>query len=185
MFGAFRSPGGIPFFWRLFLCVTVLFSVFGFLVFPPAIGSYVDFVRTAILVEDDPSNMGLFWGAFGKFGLIWTAFILGYVVVEALLRAAFFRGYFFGETEAQIPIQFGEDELRQGFAILGFIGLIFAASIAAIIALIILMVITFAIFGENAIGLTLLLVVVFYIGFFALFIWVGIRFCCAGALTAL
>ena len=105
MFGAFRSPGGMPFFWKLFAWGTGLFSVFGFLLFPPAIVSYVDLIRTSVEIETSPEDLGNLGVSFGRFALIWTAYLLGYVVIVALIRAAFFRGYFFGETEDQIPIQ--------------------------------------------------------------------------------
>lgn len=185
MFGAFRSPGGMPFFWKLFAWGTGLFSVFGFLLFPPAIVSYVDLIRTSVEIETSPEDLGNLGVSFGRFALIWTAYLLGYVVIVALIRAAFFRGYFFGETEDQIPIQFGRDEVRQGLAILGFIGLIIAASAAAILVLVIFVSLMLVAFGENGALPMVLSIIVFYIAFLAMIIWVGVRFYCAGALTGL
>lgn len=185
MFGAFRSPGGMPFFWKLFAWGTGLFSIFGVLLFPPAIESYVDLIRKSVLLEQSPEDFGLMWGTLGRFALIWTAYMLGYIVIVALIRAAFFRGYFFGETEDQIPIQFGWDELRQGLAILGYFSLFIAVSILAGMILIGLITVPAMALGDDALPVVVLMIIVFYIGFFALLLWVGIRFYCAGALTAL
>ena len=185
MFGAFRSPGGMPFFWKLFAWGTGLFSIFGFLLFPPAIASYVDLIRTSVQIETSPEDLGILGASFGRFALIWTAYLLGYVIVQALIRAAFFRGYFFGETEDQIPIQFGRDEVRQGLAILGFIGLLIAATAIAVLIMIICVSLLVVAFGDDGLLAMVLSIILFYVASIVLIIWVGVRFYCAGALTGL
>lgn len=184
MFGVFRSPGGMPFFWKLFFCGTVLFFAFGLFAFPAMIETHVDFIRVSVLLEQSPSEMGPFWKAFGDFSLVWTGFVLGYVIIVALIRAAFFRCYFFGDSGAQIPIQFGRDELRQVLAILGFFGLLIGAALVSTLLIVVFLAILFTISADGLIGLLIVGLILLYIVQIVLFVWVGVRFYCAGALTA-
>ena len=162
MFGAFRSPGGMPFFWKLLGWATLLLTIIEVPLIPMAISSYGDL--NMIIV------MSLYM-------------IIAYVAVIAIIRAAFFRSYFFGDLGGTFPFQFGSDEVRQGLSMLGFYALlVISISLLAIVLMALLIMVS----GEESVaGMVLGVIPLYYVGIIAAYIWFAVRFCTAGALTAL
>jgi hypothetical protein len=186
MFGAFRFPGGARFFWTLFGWVTAAYALFNLIFLPIMCQDYVNFLVAALEIETAPERgLGTFWATFGRSMFTFFLMIVVATALIAIVRAAFFRGYFFGEIGGRFPFQFGRDEMRQGLAILGFYGLVLVALLGTVIVFLIPLALLMAAGGGQAIGLLVLSIIAMYLGFAVVFIWVGLRFCCAGALTAL
>ncbi|MGB6230986.1 MAG: hypothetical protein WBF53_12775 [Litorimonas sp.] len=192
MFGAFRSPGGMPFFWKLLGWGTLLFFVFNFLTVPFMISTYTDFLVAAVEVENSPEDAMALMGSMGRFlglVLLWS---VAYFAVTALIRAAFYRGYFFGETQATFPFRLGRDELQQFLAGLGYWALfylfMFLSTLALIVVVVVMTLLAALLPGEPGTALAMigiLMLVLLYGLMVAVWIWFGVKFVCAGALTAL
>lgn len=184
MFGAFRSPGGMPFFWKLFGWGTLLISVILLLASGPILSSYVDLIRVSAIVESNPDAASKVFGTLGKFSLVWTLVMIGYGAVIGVIRAAFFRGYFFGDTGGTFPFKFGADELRQGLSWLGFFVVFMIVTIVVMTVLMVpLFLIIFTVGGESMALLVLGMVIAYFMALVAM-IWCGVKLSPAGALTA-
>lgn len=187
MFGAFRTPGGMPFFWKLMGWAIVFLTIVGAIFIPPMLSTYVDFIASAFEAEMDPDPNAA-WAilySMGSFLGMTLLYSLAYVAVMSAIRAAFFRGYFFGEVEETFPLNVGGDELRQSLSMLGFyfllVLIIFGVALVAIFPMILMI---GGLGPDNLFGFFLSMLLL-YVGIFAAYIWFGVRFCTAGALTAL
>lgn len=184
MFAAFQTPGGMPFFWKLFGWGTVVFSIVCILTVVPILSSYADLIRATAISETDPDAFAQIFGSLGQFFLMLMLFTVGYSIIVATIRAAFFRGYFMGDFGGTLPLRFGSQEVRQTLAYLGFYTLL---TIGVIVVAIIMIIPSVFILtpsgGESFLALTVGMII-FYSGFLAFSIWFGVRFSTAGALTA-
>jgi len=185
MFGVFRTPGGMPFFWKLFGFGTLLFAIIGVLTVRPILSSYVDLIRASFLLESDPDVALQALATIGHFFFVMMLFTVGYAAVAAVIRSAFFRGYFFGDLGGSIPFKVGRDEVRQWLSYLGFYVIVTLTLTLALIALMVPFMILMFITGGDSMGVMVLGIVVVYTFSFAAFIWIGVRLSTAGALTAL
>ncbi len=183
MFGAFRLPGGMRSFWKLFLWSTLLYTVISLLVLPRAIGSYANLMMAIFEMEQSvtPDIGALGLGSF--FGWVLVIFV-AYLVALAVIRAAFFRMYFFGDDGGPVPLRLGGDELRQLLVMLGFFALIFALTFLVSFAASLFMMLLSAVSENSFVGVALGLIVLYGAVIISL-VWLGIRLCCAGALTGL
>lgn len=192
MFGAFRTSGGMPFFWKLFGWLTLAYTLLFALFLPSVFKSYFELIFMSVEMGENPTSeqaqmMLSLLAMFTAKTLIMSLFSFAIIAIS---RAAFFRGYFFGETEGLFPFRFGGDELRQGLAILGYWGVYLIAYLVPYILLIILFVIIFAISGSEgtaggAAALSIILGLLSGIAMLVFLVWVMVTFAPAGALTAL
>lgn len=193
MFGAFRSPGGTAFFWKLFGFATLILSVINLIAIPYFISAYIDFLALAVDLENNPDNIGGFFLGFGAFMGSTFLYAVAYYIIVAILRAAFFRGYFHGDLGDTFPFRFGGDEGRQLLAILGFWGLFLVFMVFTYLVMIIVIGVLAGgaalISGGEPNGafivLGVILFILLYIAILCSWIWFGVRLNCAGALTAL
>lgn len=185
MFGAFRSQGGMPFFWKLFGFGTLLFAIVGLLTIRPILSSYVEMIRASALVETDPELALQSLGVIGHFFLVMMLYTIGYAAVAAIIRSAFYRGYFFGELGGSFPLKFGADEVRTWLAYLGFYVIVTVTLTVAIIVLMVPFFIVMFTTGGDSLGVIVVGTIAIYILSFAAFIWLGVRLSIAGALTTL
>lgn len=180
MFGAFRSPGGAKFFWKLTALLTVAYAV-PFLIFLPLLSK--SYGRLIVASMENEAGVVMRESLL----IVPLALLLGVVAIaaNACIRAAFYRTYFFGAPRDGFPLQFGQDEVRQLLAVLGFYGVIMILSFGFGVVFTALIVFLGVIMGESAVFLAGLLVFLMIIGFVVLTYWVMLRLCPAGALTAL
>ncbi|GHA82789.1 hypothetical protein GCM10009069_02490 [Algimonas arctica] len=184
MFGAFRSPGGMPFFWKLLGWGTLLFTVMGLLLIKPMLESYVDIIRIGIMVETDPDQAARMFGVIGQFFFQIILFLFGYTLGVALIRAAFFRAYYYDDFGGTIPFKLGADEVRQFLAYLGFYAVIMVFILLLTLAVMIPSSIIAAVSSGESVAVMVLIMIVLYIAMIAGYIWIGVRLSCASALTA-
>jgi len=184
MFGAFRSPGGMPFFWKLFGWSTLLLTLVGLVVIPPSIELYFDLIKGSVMVDSNPEMASQFFVTLGKFFALIIVYMVVYAAVLGIMRAAFFRTYFFGEDDRTIPLKFGADEWRQMVSMLGFYVLLIIVIIGPTLIAMLPITLLTVVLGDESIGLIILGVILSYLAAIAAYIWFGVRFCCAGALTA-
>ena len=189
MFGAFRSPGGMPFFWKLLGWATLLLTIIGVPLIPMAISSYVDLITAVFAAESGPDVAFATVRGMGRYLGVMSLYTIAYVAVIAIIRAAFFRSYFFGDLGGTFPFQFGSDEVRQGLSMLGFYALLALLVIGiSLLANVPMALLIMVLFGEESVaGMVLesLGIILLYVGIIAAYIWFAVRFCTAGALTAL
>ncbi|MGJ8559793.1 MAG: hypothetical protein ACSHX3_06115 [Litorimonas sp.] len=185
MFGAFRTSGGMQFFWKLFGWSTLLLTIIGALLIPPTLSAYVELIKASVMVESNPDSAFEALVIMAKFVGMIGLYMFGYIVVIAIIRAAFYRGYFFGELGGTFPFQFGRDELRQGLAILGFYVLLMVLLFGVTIVTMTPMTFLIMALGEDSVLFMVLIMILLYLGIIVVYIWFGVRFCTAGALTAL
>ncbi|WP_298917523.1 hypothetical protein [uncultured Algimonas sp.] len=185
MFGAFRAPGGMRLFWILAGWGTLFLTITSLPLIPSMIGSYVELIVATANLETDADAASAVFGTMGRFFAYFTLWFIVYVGVVALVRAAFFRNYFFSDPVNAFPIRFGGDEGRQALAILGFsAALMFAYFIALIICGMVFGAFVAAAGGESvvlfAFGMMLTYGLIMWVS-----AWIGLRLYAAGALTAL
>lgn len=192
MFAAFRTSGGMPFFWKLFgwltLAYTILYAVF----LPSIFKSYFEFIFISVEMGQNPTSeqtQTMLSNMTKIIPVILITSLFGFAIMAAC-RSAFFRGYFFGETEGLFPFRFGRDELRQVLAILGYWGIYLIAYLVPYILLMIVFGIIIAITGwqgseEVAVVLTIIFMLFGGIALLVFLVWVMVRLAPAGALTAL
>ncbi|MGB3457113.1 MAG: hypothetical protein WBG08_09955 [Litorimonas sp.] len=185
MFGAFRGPGGAAEFWRLLLWSTLLLTIFGVLVIPPIISSYIETIRLTALSELDPAAADQIVGNILWETVKWIGLSILYLAVFGIIRAAFFRSYFFGPDPQMIPFRLGRDELNQTLAVLGYYALYMAVTIVATIVLVVPMIALMVALGVDNPAALVLGMILLYVGLAVAVVWVLVRFCCAGSLTAL
>ncbi len=198
MFGAFRSPGGAKYFWKLFGWSTLLFSVVYLLGLPSFIRGYANLIGSVITVdqadiEADPNAAAeAVSGMMGSFASLIPGLLIisiGALAVVSVVRAAFYRRYFFNETDGFFPFRLGGDEGRQFLAQLGYWGLFIVAMFIGAIVMAIIIGIVAGIAGAtgSTAGMVVagLFGVVAYLGFYAFLFWFGVKFAPAGALTGL
>lgn len=185
MFAAFRTSGGMPFFWKLLGWGTLLFTVIGLLIIKPMLGSYVDIIRISVMVETDPDQAAQMFGVLGQFFFVMMLFIIGYALVVAFIRGAFFRAYFFDDLGGTTPLKFGADEIRQFLVYLGYYTVIMVFIILLTLAVMIPSSIITVVSGGDSMTVMVITLVVLYITMIAGYIWIGVRLSCASALTAL
>lgn len=180
IFGAFRSPGGAKFFWKLTALLTAAYSII-FLIFLPLLSkSYGRLIMAS--VENEA-------GVVLRESLLCfpLAMVFGVVAIAAntCIRAAFYRTYFFGASTDGFPLQFGQDEVRQILASLGFYGVVTGLCFAVGIVMGVLVAFLGGMMGESAALLMGLLAFLLFGGFIIVLYWIMLRLCPAGALTAL
>ena len=191
MFGAFRSPGGAKLFFKLLGWTTLLLTVLYFVAFPSIVRGYVDIL--AGLSAFDPANPDTVDGfdevmSTAFLGMLPSLILLmvGSIAVIALVRAAFYRAYFHGETTGRFPFRIGADEGRQFLSQLGYWSLYLLGYViftALIIAMSALAAVTL---GSGAAAIAVgLFVALIYIGLIVYSVWFLVKFAPAGALTGL
>lgn len=180
MFGAFRSPGGAKFFWKLTAFLTAAYSII-FLIFLPILSK--SYGRFFIASMDKDAGV-VMRETLLLFPLV-MVFAVVAIAANACIRAAFFRTYFFGAPTDGFPLQFGQDEVRQFLSILGFYGVIMILSFGGSFILGFLLAFLGGIMGRSAALLIGLLYFLFFGGFIVFLYGLMLRLCPAGALTAL
>lgn len=187
MFGAFRSPGGARFFWILFAWGTLFYSIVYGLFALPAVKIYLDafanLMRTDALADDAAAAEVV--GSLLMLYPLAFLLIIATLLIHALLRATFYRGYFTGETGGAFPFRFGNDEVRQALSVLGCYGTIMIACIGAFIALMAVTAGLGVAFGKAAVAVAGLLLFIGIIATIVGMIWIGVTLSPAGALTAM
>lgn len=187
MFGAFRSPGGMPFFWKLFGWMTLAQGVLYAIFMPTLFKSYGNFLMVAIEMGDDPSteqSLEIMSNLSSMIPVILLLSVLSFITM-GVVRAAFFRGYFFGDTGGAFPFRFGKDEVRQSLAILGYWGVYLLTYLIPYILIIIVTVILIGLLGDAGVMIAAIIGFVGVIGLMVFLVWVMVTISPAGALTAL
>ncbi len=191
MFGAFRSPGGAKLFFKLLGWTTLLLTVLYFIVFPTIVSNYVEILAGLTAFDPaDPDSMDGFGEAMSNafFSMLPSLILLmvGSLAIISLVRAAFYRAYFHGETTGRFPFKLGADEGRQFLSQLGYWSLyllgyvVFIAVIGAVTALATMTL------GNGAAAVVVgLFVVLLYLGLIVYSVWFLVKFAPAGALTGL
>lgn len=180
MFGAFRSPGGAAFFWKLTALLTGVYTVIFLLLLPPLVKSYGRMILASL--ENDT-------GVALSESLLILPLVLLLVVAticaNATIRAAFYRSYFFNAPTTGFPLEFGQDEIRQILSSLGFYGIIIGLSI--VVGFVIGFVTGFlaVLVGESAAVLIGFLMFILTLALIIILYWAMLRLCPAGALSAL
>jgi hypothetical protein len=191
MFAAFRTSGGMRFFWKLFGWLTLAYSGLYAVLLPSVFKSYLSFVMMAVEMGDNPSSeqtAAMFSNMMLFIPSVLLLSLLGFVIM-AVSRAAFFRGYFFDETGSFFPFRLGADEVRQGLAILGYWGVYLLAYLIPYILLIVVIGILVALSSGNGSGAATVVLAVILglfggISLIVFLIWVMVALAPAGALTA-
>lgn len=187
MFGAFRSPGGIPFFWNLFGWMTLGHSILYAIFAIPIFKSYGTFLMTIIEMGDAPTaeqTTNMMSSMFSIFPLILLMSVFGFALM-GIVRATFYRGYFHGDTGGIFPFKFGADEVRQTLAVLGYWGMYLVAYLTPYILIIIVVGIFAALLGKAGVVIAAILAFIGFFGLIAFLIWVMVSLAPAGALTAM
>jgi len=192
MFAEFRTSGGMPFFWKLFGWLTLAYTLLYAIFLPSIFKSYFELIFISFEMGQSPTSeqtQTMLSNLANIMPMILITSLFGFAIMAAS-RSAFFRGYFFGETEGLFPFRFGGDELRQGLAILGYWGVYLIAYLVPYILLIIVFIILFSITGwqgseEIAAVFATILVFLGGIAMSVFLVWVMVRLAPAGALTAL
>lgn len=180
MFGAFRSPGGAKFFWKLTALLTAAYTII-FLIFLPLLSK--SYGRLIVASVDNEVGVVMRESLF----IFPLAMVFGVVAIaaNACIRAAFYRTYFFDAPTDGFPLQFSQDEVRQTLAGLGFYGVVMALCFAVSIGMGVLVALLGGIMGDSAALLIGSLAVLSFGGFIIVLYWIMLRLCPAGALTAL
>ncbi|GLQ20244.1 hypothetical protein GCM10007854_11990 [Algimonas porphyrae] len=180
MFGAFRSPGGAKLFWILTAYLTIALTIIYLLLLPPMAASYGRMILSSM-----DSSTGAMMSELGKVMMFVFVLIVLSFSANAIVRAAFYRAYFFGVDDGLFPFRFGRDEVQQALAILGFYALVYVVAIAG--GIIIGLVFGFAgvMMGESAFGFAIFLGFIFMIALMVVIYWFMVVISPAGALTAL
>lgn len=173
MFGAFRSAGGAKLFWLLTAYLTIALSIVFLLTVPPTVSAYGRFIvasmegATDIIISE--AIKATIWA------LLMTVLSLA---ANAVVRAAYYRAYFFGVDDGVFPIRFGPDEGRQIMAILGFYGLVYILAISVGILIGVFL-------GDTSAGFATFMAFLLMIVLMGLIYWIMVILSPAGALTAL
>jgi hypothetical protein len=187
MFGAFRTPGGMPFFWKLFGWLTLAYAILYVVSLPLVFKSYVSLIMNVVEMGDNPTSTQT-QAMLSSLAMIFPAILLmsllGFATM-AVSRAAFFRGYFFGETDGLFPYRFGGDEVRQGLSILGYWGVYLLAYLIPYILFTLIIIVFVAILGESAAIFAAILMFFGVIALMVFLVWIMVTISPAGALTAL
>lgn len=188
MFGAFRAPGGSRFFWTLMGWTTALFTLVYVLFLPPIIRAYVSMFGALMQIDEtNPDPEQSLEAVSNMLGIIPWFFLLmiGSLAVISVVRAAFYRNYFFGEDGGRFPFRFGGDELRQFLAMLGYYGLFMLGYFGIMFILGIFIGVLGATSNGANLGIAMALMGLLYIGLLVFLVWYGIKFAPAAALTGL
>ena len=197
MFGAFRSPGGPKYFWKLFGWTTLLFSLIYLVAFPPLLRGYLRFFNIAFELEEGVGDAEAAEQALEGIGASlltmvpsFLVLMFGSLLIISIVRAAFYRRYFHQEVDGVFPFRLGADEWRQFGVQLGYWGLftLFFCGILLVIVLlgVVLGGLSAAIgSGSAAMVVGILIVILIYVAIFVGAFWFGVTFAPAGALTGL
>ena len=195
MFGAFRSPGGARYFWKLFGWSTLLFSLVYLVAVPPIVRAYVALIGGAAGLENADAataEEALESISASMFSMVPGLILLtiGSLAILAVVRSAFYRRYFHDEADGVFPFRLGADEWRQFLAQLGYWGLfiVFYFVLIFVIALIggAAAGVSAAAGGDGAsLAIIFLMMAALYIGMIVGAVWYGVKFAPAGALTGL
>ncbi len=186
MFGAFRSPGGARLFWRLLFWTSVLFTVLYAVLIPPlgrSIAAMINEISSVDVASDEEIGRAMA-RTFGSVGTQLFILSLGSLAIIAVVKAAFYRAYFRNDLGGVFPFRLGMDEVRQFVVQLGY----YVVLMVVYILILLVGTTVSVLLGGSGGAMTALggvLMLLTYVGIIVWFVWFGVKFAPASALTAL
>ncbi|GLQ23119.1 hypothetical protein GCM10007853_09930 [Algimonas ampicilliniresistens] len=183
MFGAFRTSGGMVFFWKLTVWAALFYTALFIALVPPLVRAYGDMIMVVSLDSEAEATAQIIGTVFNVL-IMALLFAIGAFLVQAVVRAAFYRGYFDGDVGGIFPFQFGADEVRQALAIMGYYAIVTIFISLATVALALIVALIAALGGDSGGPIAAILFIIGYVAIMVGYIWIMTIYAPAGALTA-
>lgn len=183
MFGAFRTSGGMAFFWKLTVWAALFYTALFIALVPPLVRAYGNMVMVVSLDSEAEATAQIIGTVFSV--LIMALLIaIGAFLVQAVVRAAFYRGYFDGDVGGVFPFRFGADEVRQALAIMGYYAIVTIFIFLITVGLAFAVALIAALASDSGGPIAVILLIIGYIAMMVGCIWIMTIYAPAGALTA-